>query len=195
MSVSTHIKGSPRTSTGLCAGKRAHPVGGVFDHVNRRGGVGFCDVRHCPCECSCPVGAGSTVTERSRAAISAGASGKAAPDSCHLAARSRRSVGDGGRVALHLTGGCDWRGLGRSARAGFYRHKAFGNPGRGQQSALLAGAPGSHARSECGAKPLAHFIPAIAGASPRSASPRRSAMAGGAVPVTSGASRNMGGHL
>jgi hypothetical protein len=193
VSVSTHIKVAPRTDTGLSAGKRAHPVRGLFDDVNRWGSVGFRHVRHSRYECTHPVDAGSYVTERSGAALSAGVSGKTIRNPCHAVPRCRCLVGDGRRVALHIAGCCDWRNLGRAARARFYRDQTAGNPSRGQPSALLADPPGGQPGSECSAKPLANCLSAVAAASPRSDGTRRSALAGRTVPLASRTARNLGG--
>jgi hypothetical protein len=193
--VSTYINAAPRTSTRLCAGKRTHPVRGVFDHVGRWGCLGLCHVCGPQDECAYPLDSGSYVAERSGAALFASLSCTASHNLCHRSARSGCSLGDGGRLALRLAGCCDWRGLGRSTRAGLYRHKAPGGQGRVNQSALLAGAPGGSARSECGTQPLAHCGAAICFASPRPASPRRSALAGGIVSLATGTARHVGGNL
>ena len=195
MSVSTHIKFTPQTDAGLRAGRRAHAVRGFFDNALRWRCARFCHVRRSGYACTHPVGAGSYVSERSRAALSAGVDDKAARDPHHTTPRGGCFMGDGGRVALRISGCGDWRGLGGTTCARFYRDQTAGDPGRGQPSALLADPPGGRARFKCGAKPLAHRLAAITAASARSTGPRRSALAGGIVPITAGASRNMGGEL
>jgi hypothetical protein len=195
VSVSTYTKVTPRTRTGLCAGKGAHPVRGFFDNAIRWRCPGFCHGRRSGCECTHPVGARSHVAERIRAALSAGALGKSTRHPHHPAAGRRCSVGDGGRLALCRVGHGHWRNLGRTTCIGFHGHAAVGHKGRGKQAALLAGAPGGCARSECRAKPLAHRIAAVAGTSARPPRPRRSALAGGVVPIPTSTSRHMGGHL
>jgi hypothetical protein len=195
VSASPHIIATNRSDSGFRAGDCADPVGGVFDHVNRWGGGGFCYVQHSPQGCTHPVGAGSYVAERGGAALSAGADGKAANHPHHLAPRRRCAVGDGGRITLCRTGGGDWRGVGGTTQLGFHGNQTVGDTGRGQQSGLLADPPGGCARPECGTQPLARGIPAVTGTSARPPRTWRSALAGGVVPRASGATGHMGGAL
>jgi hypothetical protein len=195
VSVSIPIKAACRTSKGPGAGKRAHAVRGFFNDTSRWGCGRFCHGRCCGGERTYPVGAGSHVTERIWTAISAGAFGKTTRDSHHAQPRRRCSLGYGGRVALHVIVFGDWRNLGHPSCIGFHGDQAAGNTGRGQQSILLADTSGGRARSECRTKSLAHCITAVWGTSPRSASPRRSALAGGTVPLAPDTSRHMGGNL
>ncbi len=195
MSASQHTKATPRTDAGLHAGQCTDPVGGVCDHINGWWRGGLCHIRPSRCADADPVGAGSSVAERGGATLSSGVDVNTHSHPYHPTPGRRCSLGDGGRTTLHITGGCNRRGLGRTAHSGFHRNTAAGHKGRGKQSALLVGAPGGNARSECCAKPLADCITAIFGTPLRSTSPRQSTLAGGVVPITAGANRHMGGNL
>ncbi len=194
MSVRTHIKAACRARAGLSAGKRVHAVRGFFNDISRWRCGRFCHGCRCGCECTHPVGAGSHVSERVWAAISAGAFDKTTSDPHHAQQRRRCSLGDGGRVAMHFLVFGDWRNLGRAPCIGFHGDKTSCHAGRGREPSLLAGAAGGRARPERGSEPLADCIVALSAASPRPAGPRRPALAGGAVPIPPGAARHMGGN-
>ena len=195
MSVRTHLSialGHLERYSGI---KHLHPVRGVCNDSNRRQCVRFYPGFHPQGINTDSLGARPYVAERGGSPLSARFFGNAVCDPHHPAPRCRCSLGDGGRLALRVAECRNRRGLGGTACAGFHRHTAVGGQGRGQQSALLAGASGGHARSERCTKPLADCVAAIPAASPRSAGPWRPALAGGIVPFAAGASRNMGGHL
>jgi hypothetical protein len=192
--VSAQIKVAPRTNAGLHTGKRPHPVRGLCGHVNRWRCFRFCALDPSQCEHACPLGAGSPVTDRGGAALSAGVSGKAPHNPPHIAPRCGCLVGDGRGVALRSTRGRDRRGLGDAASRRLHRHTPAGDQGRSRQHALLADPPGGHARSERCPQPLACRLAAIAGPSARSPSPRCPALAGRTLPRASGAARHLGGN-
>jgi hypothetical protein len=193
--IKTHIEPACGTDTGLVASERLHAVRDFPDDRIRGKCFWVCPVLCTQDSCANSVDSGFCVAERGGATLSAWSFRKALTDPPHTSPCRRCSVGDGGRLALHGTGLGDRRDLGRSACAGFYRHKTVGDPVRSQQDTLLAGAPWCHPRSECCKEPLANFLLAISGTSSRSQSPRRSALAGGAVSVAASPSRDMGGNL
>lgn len=195
MPIRTHIEPVSGTGTGFAAGARLHAVRDFSDDRGRGKCFWVCPVLCTQDKCANSVDSGFCVAERGGAPISAWSFRKALIDPPHTAPCRRCSMGDGGRLALHGTGFGDRRDLGRSACARFYRHKTVGDPVRSQQDTLLACAPWCHPRSECCKEPLANFLFAIAGTPLRSQSPRRSALAGGAVSVAAGPSWAMGGNL
>lgn len=195
MPIRTHIKPASGTGTGLVASGCLHAVRGFSDDRSRGKRFRVCPVLCTQDKCADSVDSGFCLAERGGATLSAWSFRKALTDPPHTAPCRRCSMGDGGRLALHGTGLGDRRDLGRSACAGFYRHKTVGDPVRSRQDTVLACSPWCHPRSERCTEPLANFLFVIAGTSLRSQGPRRSALAGGAVSVAAGPSWDMGGNL
>lgn len=141
------------------------------------------------------MGSGQVVRKGGRTVLSARAQSALADPAggCHPCCRC--SSGDGGWVALQGPCSGDRRGLGGSACAWFHRDKAAGAAIRGKWNSLLADPARHKPRSECGTGPLAGGVDAFGPASPRSGSTRRSAVAGGPVPLSPFATGNMGRPL
>ncbi len=180
-----------RTADGLGIG------GGLVRGLYRNGpgcrGGRFCAVTTWHGPWPCPVDSGPDVAPGNRTSASSGPWRKAIPSAAGKPAARR--CADRGRGRTALQGACcgGGRGLGRSACTELYRNKASGIAGRGVGGALLAGAAWRHRRSECGAGPLADCVAAVRNQSGRCKGPRRSALAGGPVPVARQIARALGG--
>jgi hypothetical protein len=195
VSVGAYIKAGQQGDADLSTGWCFDAVRGVFDHGPGRGHGRFRLGHDSTKEDTNLMGSGLLVRERGRAALSAGAKDRAIDDSHHAWPRCRCPLGDGRRPAMCCPGRSDRRDLGRSAGSGLHRHPAACRQGPGDQTALLADAPGRHSRPQRRPEPLAHHIACIRGASPRSPGPRQSPLAGRAVPLASRATRYLGGDL
>lgn len=174
----------------------AYFVGNLYRKRHRCRGGGICaDPYPAPRSCPHSVGAGSFVAKGSGAAISTGPQ-RAATDTagrCHTGRRC--TLGNGGRIALQEPVCRDRRGLGRSTRAQLYRDQTPGLAVRGKWHSLLAYPARRQPRSKRGAGSLASDLAALKPASGRPQGPRRSALAGGTLPLTSHQSGRMGGQL
>ena len=109
--------------------------------------------------------------------------------------RAARRCADRGRRGAALQGafgGCG-RDMGRPASPEFYSNETSGASGRGHGGALLANPARRNPQSERGAGPLADYLPALSAGSRRCQSPRRPALAAGAVSLARQAARDMGG--
>ena len=194
MRLGKHIEISPQALECVCHGEVSCLVRGVSGHSDGCGCRRVCHVGGGCGKCACFVGAGPVVVAGNRAGISAG-SDQPAGDPGGGQPPRRRSLGDGGSVALHLPcNGCG-RGVGRPTGIGFHRDQTFGAAGRTVQGAMLAGPAWGHGEPQRSAQSLACGIHPLASPSARPQCPRRSALEGGTVPVPPPAARHVAGNL
>jgi hypothetical protein len=114
------------------------------------------------------------------------------PVAGHRAAR-RCADRSGRRSAVQGTWRSSGRNLGQSARTELYCNETTGAAGRGHGGSLLVGEVWGNSRSQRRAGPLARGITAVCAQPRRCEGPRRSALAGGSVPVPRQTARHLGG--
>ena len=168
------------------------PVRGLCRHGRGCRGGGLCAVAPGQGCCPGPVDPGPAIVPGNRAALCwrSGRAQRAHAAPCPPARRADR-----GRRGVALQGpvGGGGRDLWQPARAGLHRNQTSGPAGRGDGGALLADPAWWGARSQRRARPLAGRIIALGPEPGRCNGPRRSALAGRAVPVARQATRPLGG--
>lgn len=171
-----------------------YSVGGIPDGCSRCRCYWLYNITYRQKQRPCAVGSRSSVLQGNRQSVFAWT--QSYSDDPRLCQQSgRRPLGNGRRIELQGPVWRDWRDMGRSPRAQFHCNKAACDAGRGEQLALLAGAARGVPQSECSAGSMAHRFTSLAASSARSASPRRTTLAGRIIPLAHETHWHMGGQL
>lgn len=186
-----HYKITSQPDACVCTERHMHFVRSLFHGSNRCRRFGLYSIAAWKKWRHSALGAGPFVAQRNREPIPAGYASKG-----HHKRRCKSSprcaLDNGRRAALQGPVLRRWRDLGRSACTELYGDQTVGNAGGGKQGAMLVDSSRSLSRSECGAGSLAHCLSPLAAPCARLPCPRRTALAGGIVPLAYAAPWHLG---